>query len=128
MWAKNQLYTIPNIAKYLNFHGLWYNKARYAPYLILKLLCPPCFKVTVDTFPGAYLIIVAALALLNSALLFTVRWGLTRSDAMRERDEESNNQKQKEDLLPKEELGRRKASTDVTKEYKRIVSKELDRQ
>ena len=36
------------------------------------------FKATVETFPGAYLIIVASLALLNSALLFTVRWGLTK--------------------------------------------------
>ena len=59
-----------------------------------------------DTFPGAYLTIVAALALLNSALLFTVRWGLTRSDAARERDEA--NKKLKEDLLPKSEEERRK--------------------
>ena len=59
-----------------------------------------------DTFPGAYLTIVAALALLNSALLFTVRWGLTRSDAARERDEA--NKKLKEDLLPKSEKERRK--------------------
>ena len=60
-----------------------------------------------DTFPGAYLTIVAALALLNSALLFTVRWGLTRSDAARERDEEAG-KKLKEDLLPKSEEERRK--------------------
>ena len=61
-----------------------------------------------DTFPGAYLTIVAALALLNSALLFTVRWGLTRSDAARERDDEADGKKVKEDLLPKPEEERRK--------------------
>ena len=61
----------------------------------------PYFQVTVDTFPGAYLIIVASLALLNSALLFAVRWGLTKSDALREKDEA--NKKQNEDLLPKGE-------------------------
>ena len=59
-----------------------------------------------DTFPGAYLTIVAALALLNSALLFAVRWGLTRSDAARERDEAAG-KKLKEDLLPKTEEGER---------------------
>ena len=56
---------------------------------------------------------------------------ITKSDALRELDEAANNERRKEErLLPKDEEGlpRRKTSTDVTKEYKRIVSKESERQ
>ena len=47
-------------------------------------------------------------------------------DALRELDE--TNQRLKEDLLPKGERPQRPENTDVTKEYKRLVSKESDRQ
>ena len=56
---------------------------------------------------------------------------ITKSDALRELEEAANNRRLKEEqLLPKDEEGlpRRKTSTDVTKEYKRIVSKESERQ
>ena len=70
------------------------------------------FEATVDTFPGAYLLIVAALALLNSALLFSVRWGLSKSDALRELDEA--NQRLREDLLPKGDRPQRPENTKVS--------------
>ena len=86
-------------------------------------------QVTAPTLPGAYLFIVAGMALLNSILLFTVRWGMNKADSLRELDNEANQRpKEEEDLLKKEGGQQRKQSwtehTNVTREYKRIVSKE----
>ena len=41
------------------------------------------YRATMDTFPGTFLIIVAALCLLGSALLFVVTWGLGKADKLR---------------------------------------------
>ena len=45
------------------------------------------YKATIDTFPGAFLILVAALSLLCSMLLFIVTWGLGKSDFLSRKDE-----------------------------------------
>ena len=45
------------------------------------------YKATIDTFPGAFLILVAALSLLCSMLLFIVTWGLGKSDSLSRKDE-----------------------------------------
>ena len=74
------------------------------------------------------MLIVAGLALLNSILLFTVRWGMKKADGLRELDEVNQRPKEEEDFLKKECGQQRKQSwtenTNVTREYKRIVSKE----
>ena len=41
------------------------------------------YRATMDTFPGTFLIIVAALCLLGSGLLFLVTWGLGKADKLR---------------------------------------------
>ena len=41
------------------------------------------YRATMDTFPGTFLIIVAALCLLGSTLLFVVTWGLGKADKLR---------------------------------------------
>ena len=41
------------------------------------------YRATMDTFPGTFLIIVAALCVLGSALLFVVTWGLGKADKLR---------------------------------------------
>ena len=57
----------------------------------MPLVASPVFgltyKATIDTFPGAFLILVAALSLLCSMLLFIVTWGLGKSDSRSRKDE-----------------------------------------
>ena len=72
----------------------------------MPLVASPVFgltyKATIDTFPGAFLILVAALSLLCSMLLFIVTWGLGKSDSLKWKDERQNRAKEK--LLMKEEV------------------------
>ena len=69
----------------------------------MPLVASPVFgltyKATIDTFPGAFLIIVAALSLLCSLLLFLVTWGLGKSDSLKWKDEQ---QRAKEKFLMEE--------------------------
>ena len=44
-------------------------------------------QATIDTFPGAFLLLVAGLSLLCSMLLFIVTWGLGRADSLRRVEE-----------------------------------------
>ena len=78
---------------------------RYASVAILQLqaavplVASPVFgltyKATIDTFPGAFLILVAALSLLCSLLLFIVTWGLGKSDSLKRNDEQQKKVKEK---------------------------------
>ena len=53
------------------------------------------YRATMDTFPGTFLIIVAALCLLGSGLLFLVTWGLGKADKLRLANENEKSQEEK---------------------------------
>ena len=53
------------------------------------------YRATMDTFPGTFLIIVAAICLLGSALLFVVTWGLGKADKLRLANENEKSEEEK---------------------------------
>ena len=82
--------------------GLTYKVAQYFSLRVANLykICStsPSYsgvcQATIDTFPGAFLLLVAGLSLLCSVLLFTVTWGLGMADSLR-RIEERRSAKEK---------------------------------
>ena len=52
------------------------------------------YRATIDTFPGTFLIIVAFLCLIGSALLFVVTWGLGKADKLRLANEKKKSEEE----------------------------------